>query len=135
MAGGPSAEEIGAFSDTEALEPIRIYSGVATAEDLEARAQAAVDDLERAGGFDRERLLVATTTGRGWLDPGSLSAFEYIAEGDSAIVSMQYSYVPSGLSYIVDQTRARAAAASCSTPSTSAGSRYRRTGDPAVRLR
>ena len=49
VAGGPSAEEIGAFSDTEALEPIRIYSGVATAEDLETRAQA-VDDLERAGG-------------------------------------------------------------------------------------
>jgi uncharacterized membrane protein len=109
VAGGPSAEEIEAFTGTAAAEPIRIYSGVATADDTETRAQAAVDDLERAGGFDRARLLVATTTGRGWLDAGSLSAFEYIAGGDSAVVALQYSYVPSGLSYLVDQNRARAA--------------------------
>ena len=109
VAGGPSTAEIGAFTGTEAPEPIRIYSGVATADDVGARAQAAVEDLERAGGFDRARLVVATTTGRGWLDAGSLSAFEYIAAGDSAVVAMQYSYVPSGLSYLIDQDRARAA--------------------------
>ncbi|WP_275586420.1 alpha/beta hydrolase [Geodermatophilus normandii] len=109
VAGGPSAAEIGVFTGTEAPEPIRIYSGVATDDDVGARAQAAVEDLERAGGFDRARLVVATTTGRGWLDAGSLSAFEYIAGGDSAVVAMQYSYVPSGLSYLIDQDRARAA--------------------------
>jgi uncharacterized membrane protein len=109
VAGGPSAEEIGDFTGTDAQDPIRIYSGVSTAEDVVARAQLAVDDLERAGGFARARLLVATTTGRGWLDAGALSAFEYIAGGDSALVSMQYSYVPSGLSYLIDQSRARAA--------------------------
>jgi uncharacterized membrane protein len=109
VAGGPSAAEVAAFSGTAAEEPIRIYSGVATAEDIGTRAQSAVDDLERTGGFQRSRLLVATTTGRGWLDAGSMAAFEYIAGGDSAIVAMQYSYVPSGISYLVDQTRARAA--------------------------
>jgi uncharacterized membrane protein len=107
--GGPSADEIAAFTGAEAPEPIRIYSGVATADDIETRARVAVDDLARAGGFQRARLLVATTTGRGWLDAGSLAAFEYIAGGDSAVVTMQYSYVPSGLSYLVDQSRARAA--------------------------
>jgi uncharacterized membrane protein len=109
VAGGPSAAEVSAFTGREAPEPIRIYSGVATADDVESRAQRAVDDLERAGGFERARLLVATTTGRGWLDAGALTSFEYIAGGDSAIVAMQYSYVPSGLSYLVDQSRARAA--------------------------
>ncbi len=109
VAGGPSAAEIGDFSGTDAEEPIRIYSGVATAEDVADRARLAVEDLERAGGFERARLLVATTTGRGWLDAGTLSAFEYIAEGDTALVAMQYSYVPSGVSYVVDQSRARAA--------------------------
>jgi uncharacterized membrane protein len=109
VAGGPSAEEIAEFTGTATEEPIRIYSGVATAEDVATRARLAVDDLGRAGGFERARLLVATTTGRGWLDAGSLSAFEYIARGDSALVSMQYSYVPSGISYLVDQSRARAA--------------------------
>jgi uncharacterized membrane protein len=109
VAGGPSSGEIAEFSGTDAEEPIRIYSGVATAEDVADRAQLAVDDLERAGGFERARLLVATTTGSGWLDAGTLSAFEYIAGGDSALVAMQYSYVPSGVSYVVDQSRARAA--------------------------
>ncbi|WP_448611876.1 alpha/beta hydrolase [Geodermatophilus sp. URMC 60] len=109
VAGGPSAAEIGAFTGAAAPEPIRIYSGVATADDVETRAQRAVDDLERAGGFERARLLAATTTGRGWLDAGSLAAFEYIAGGNSAVVAMQYSYVPSGLSYLIDQSRARAA--------------------------
>jgi uncharacterized membrane protein len=109
VAGGPTAAEIRAFSGTAGPDPIRIYSGVATAADVETRAQRAVDDLQRAGGFQRARLLVATTTGRGWLDAGSLAAFEYIAGGDSAVVAMQYSYVPSGLSYLVDQNRARAA--------------------------
>ena len=109
VGGGPSVEEIADFTGTDAEDPIRIYSGVATAEDVADRAQLAVDDLERAGGFERARLLVATTTGRGWLDAGTLSAFEYIAGGDSALVAMQYSYVPSGVSYVVDQSRARAA--------------------------
>ena len=109
VAGGPSAAEIGAFTGAAAPEPIRIYAGVLTAEDVETRAQRVVDDLDRAGGFERARLLVATTTGRGWLDAGSMAAFEYIAGGNSAVVAMQYSYVPSGLSYLVDQTRARAA--------------------------
>lgn len=108
-AGGPTAAAIAEFSGVDALEPIRIYSGVATAGDVADRAQLAVDDLERTGGFERGRLLVATTTGRGWLDAGTLAAFEYIAGGDSALVAMQYSYVPSGLSYVVDQSRARAA--------------------------
>nr|WP_279591212.1 alpha/beta hydrolase [Modestobacter marinus] len=109
VAGGPSAEEIAAFTGTAAEEPIRVYAGVATAEDVVDRAQIAVDDLARAGGFQRARLLVATTTGSGWLDAGALSAFEHIAGGDSALVSLQYSYVPSGISYLVDQSRARAA--------------------------
>lgn len=109
VAGGPDAPQIAAFSGAPAKEPIRVYAGVETAGDGEARARRAVDDLQRAGGFQRARLLVATTTGQGWLDAGSMAAFEYIAAGDSAIVAMQYSYVPSGISYLVDQSRARAA--------------------------
>jgi uncharacterized membrane protein len=105
---GPSGAQIRTFAGS-GEEPIRVYAGLATAGDPESRAQRAVADLERAGGFQRARLLVATSTGRGWLDPGSLSAFEYVAGGDSAIVSMQYSYVPSGISYLVDQSRARTA--------------------------
>jgi uncharacterized membrane protein len=106
---GPSAAAIAAFTGSSAKEPIRAYAGTVSAEDVEDRAELAVEDLERAGGFDRGYLLVATTTGSGWLDSGAIDSFEYLTGGDSAIVAMQYSYLPSWLSYLVDQKKAREA--------------------------
>jgi uncharacterized membrane protein len=106
---GPSAKAIAEFTGSPAKEPIRAYAGTLSAEDVEARAELAVDDLERAGGFDRGNLLVATTTGSGWLDSGAVDSFEYETGGDSAIVAMQYSYLPSWLSFLVDQKKAREA--------------------------
>jgi uncharacterized membrane protein len=106
---GPTAEAITKWSGSEAKEPIRAYAGTLSTEDVEARAKLAVADLERAGGFDRANLLVATTTGSGWLDSGATDSFEYLTGGDSAIVAMQYSYLPSWLSYLVDQKKAREA--------------------------
>ena len=106
---GPTATEIAAFTGAPATEPIRAYAGTLSAADVEERAELAVTDLERAGGFDRANLLVATTTGSGWLDSGAIDSFEYLAGGDSALVAMQYSYLPSWLSYLVDQKKAREA--------------------------
>jgi uncharacterized membrane protein len=106
---GPTAAEITGWSGSGAMEPIRAYAGTKSAENVEARARLAVDDLERAGGLDRANLLVATTTGSGWLDSGAIDSFEYLTGGDSAIVAMQYSYLPSWLSYLVDQKKAREA--------------------------
>jgi uncharacterized membrane protein len=106
---GPSAEDIVAFSGRSARPPIRAYAGLAAADSTEARARLAVDDLARAGGFERAYLMVATTTGSGWLDPASVDTFEYMTGGDSAIVAIQYSYLPSWISYLVDQQKAREA--------------------------
>ena len=106
---GPSAADIAAFTGSPAKEPIRAYAGTVSADDVEQRAELAVADLERAGGFDRANLLVATTTGSGWLDSGAVDSFEYLTGGDSAVVAMQYSYLPSWLSYLVDQKKAREA--------------------------
>ena len=50
-----------------------------------------------------------TTTGSGWVDPAMVDTFEYFGAGDSAAVAMQYSYLPSWLSYLVDQKKAREA--------------------------
>ena len=104
---GPTTDDIAEFTGEPATEPIRAYARMATAEDVEERAQLAVDDLERAGGFERAYLLIVTTTGSGWVVPSSVEAFEYMTGGDSAIVAMQYSYLPSWISYLVDQERAR----------------------------
>ncbi|MEU3666068.1 alpha/beta hydrolase [Streptomyces virginiae] len=106
---GPTAQDIGAFTRRTAREPVRAYAGLSTAEDTETRAERAVADLQRAGGFGRQNLLVTTTTGSGWVDPAAVDSFEYLGNGDTATVAMQYSYLPSWLSYLVDQSKAREA--------------------------
>ena len=108
-ASGPTTDELAGFNEAPAVEPVRIFAGADSADDAEARARLAVRDLERAGGFDRALLMVATTTGSGWVEPASVEAFEYLANGDSAIIAMQYSYLPSWISYLVDQGEAREA--------------------------
>lgn len=104
---GPTAADISKYSGKPAQEPIRVFAGLESADTTEERAQLAVDDLERAGGFDRTYLMIATTTGSGWVSPGGVDSFEYLVDGDSAIVAMQYSYLPSWISYLVDQDKAR----------------------------
>jgi uncharacterized membrane protein len=106
---GPSVSDIEKATGQPAMEPIRVYSGLASAPDAEARAALAVRDLERAGGFQRKNLLVVTTTGSGWVDPALSDSFEYLSDGDSATVAIQYSYLPSWISYLVDQSKAREA--------------------------
>ena len=106
---GPSATDIEKFTGQPAMEPIRVYAGLASAPDAEARAALAVRDLQRAGGFGRKNLLVVTTTGSGWVDPAMSDSFEYLSGGDSATVAIQYSYLPSWISYLVDQSKAREA--------------------------
>lgn len=107
VAGAPSATDISTFTGQPAKDPIRIFAGLESADSTADRAELAVQDLERAGGFDREYLLVVATTGSGWVSPGSSTALEYLAGGDSAIVGIQYSYLPSWISYLVDQEKAR----------------------------
>ena len=106
---GLLADEIGAITGRPALDPIRAYAGTAAAEDPEQRARLAVRDLARAGGFEREHLLVVTTTGTGWVEPSAVGSFEVLTGGDAASVSVQYSHLPSWLSFLVDQERAREA--------------------------
>ncbi|MFD6893240.1 alpha/beta hydrolase [Rhodococcus sp. NPDC060086] len=109
IGSGPSTEDITRFAARPALEPIRTYAGLASFDDSESRAAAAVEDLRRAGGFQRENLLVVTTTGSGWVDPALVDSFEYLTGGDAATVAIQYSYLPSWISYLVDQSKARQA--------------------------
>jgi uncharacterized membrane protein len=106
---GPSVSDIQKYTGQPAMEPIRAYVGLASAPDTESRAALAVRELERAGGFQRKNLLVVTTTGSGWVDPALVDTFEYLTGGDCATVTIQYSYLPSWISYLVDQSKAREA--------------------------
>jgi len=111
IGSGPSAADIKKFTHHPAMEPIRAYAGLASAADVGSRAALVVQDLQREGGFQRKNLLVVTTTGSGWVDPALADSFEYLSGGDSAIVAIQYSYLPSWISYLVDQSKAREAGA------------------------
>ncbi len=106
---GPKPADLQAFSGKPAKEPIRVYVGLDTAPTAAERAKLAVKELERTGAFSRKVLVVAGTTGTGWLEPQTVDTVEYEWNGDSAIVGIQYSYLPSWISTLVDVDKAAAA--------------------------
>lgn len=110
VAAGPTRDSIGEFLGADAKKPLRVYVGFSTKEMVEDRAELALQELIRVGGFDRKLLVVATPTGTGWLDPGAVDTLEYLHGGDTAIVTMQYSYLPSWLTILVDPSRSRESA-------------------------
>lgn len=89
-------------ADAEIAEPVRIYVGVGTADSAAARAELAVRELERAGGFDRKVLVVWVPTGTGWMVPNATAALELLHRGDTAIVAVQYSFLPSIFAVFMD---------------------------------
>jgi uncharacterized membrane protein len=113
VANATPIEELRAFHGTDAavVEPIRIYVGNRTAPSVVDQAAIAVAELERTGAADRAVLVVATATGTGWIDPDAVVAIEQLHAGDTAFVSMQYSYLPSWISTFVDQGNATEAGA------------------------
>ena len=107
---GPRAADIADFWGTPAKEPVRAYVGLSARRPLALAAAAAVRELRRAGGFERRHLAIFITTGTGWLSDWSMSAFEYLTHGDCAIVSMQYSVLPSAVAFVADRTTPRVSA-------------------------
>ena len=85
-----------------AKEPIRIYAGLNSAEDIEDRAALVLEEMKRVGAFDRSILIVATPTGTGWIDSAAVDPLEIMHRGDTAIVGMQYSYLMSPLALYVE---------------------------------
>ncbi|WP_062073176.1 alpha/beta-hydrolase family protein [Demequina sediminicola] len=101
VSSGPTTETIEAVTGVEARDPIRVYVGVESAPTLEERAAMVVAELERTGAADRGNLLVAGTTGTGWLDPAALDSYEYLHAGNTAIATLQYGTTPSPVSAIL----------------------------------
>ena len=106
---GPSVAKLTAFNGAPATEPIRAYAGLNSADGIRATAELAARELERTGGLQRAVVAVATTTGTGWINEAEADALEYMYNGNTAIVSMQYSFLPSWLSFLVDKENARRA--------------------------
>lgn len=107
---GPTVDQLEQASPgVPALEPIRVYAGLKSAPSAQDRAGLVLEELKRTGAFDRKVLVLATTTGSGFLQPEGVDPLEYLWHGDTAIAGMQYSYLPSWLSLLADQSNAQIA--------------------------
>jgi uncharacterized membrane protein len=102
IAAGPDRAEIEAATGRPAQEPLRVYVGLNSAPDPEARAALALAELKRIDAFSRGTLVIATPTGTGTVNLFGQQALEYILRGDVATVSVQYSYVASWLALLTD---------------------------------
>ena len=81
-----------------AAEPIRVYVGLESAPTIEQRVALALQEVDRLGALDRSVLLLVSPTGTGYVNYAAVEAVEYLALGDVATVTMQYSLRPSFLS-------------------------------------
>lgn len=105
VASGPRAAELERVNGRPAREPIRVYAGLQTADTDDQRIAVVLSELERTGAFDRRVLVIVPTTGTGWVNPVAARAVELMYNGDTAMVAMQYSYLPSWISFLGDQQK------------------------------
>ena len=100
---GPSLADIEAVTGCSAMEPIRVYAGMPEeGQSLQNAADLVVEELHRTGAFDRAVILIATSTGSGWVDEWQVQPLEYLTRGNCATASMQYSFVPSSINFLTD---------------------------------
>ena len=105
VASGPDAADLEQINGRPAKEPVRVYAGLQTADTDEARAAVLLEELDRTHAFDRKVLVIVPTTGTGWINPVASRSVELMYNGDSAIVGMQYSYLPSWISFVGDREK------------------------------
>ena len=107
---GPSVEELTTLNNRPAKEPIRIYAGLQSAGTIEERVAVLLSELQRTRAYERSLLVMIPTTGTGWVDPVAARSIESMYNGDTVLVAMQYSYLPSWISFIADQQKSIQAA-------------------------
>ena len=107
---GPSAGELTTLNNRPAKEPIRIYAGLQSAGTIEERVAVLLSELQRTRAYERSLLVMIPTTGTGWVDPVAARSIESMYNGDTVLVAMQYSYLPSWISFLADQQKSIQAA-------------------------
>jgi uncharacterized membrane protein len=79
-------------------EPVQVYVGLDSAPTARERVDLALADMERTGAFDRSLIMLVSPTGTGYVNYVAMAAAQYLARGDVATVTLQYSKRPSPLS-------------------------------------
>jgi uncharacterized membrane protein len=78
--------------------PVQVYVGLDNAATPRARVDLAMAELDRTGALDRSLLVLVSPTGTGYVNYVATAALQYLALGDVATVTLQYSRRPSPLS-------------------------------------
>ncbi len=100
VANAPTPAEISEFFSGPVQDPVRVYVGRLSADSAKERADLALKELIRTGGFERSALVVTVPTGTGWMDPGAHDTLDFMLGGDVATVAVQYSYLSSFLALL-----------------------------------
>lgn len=99
VAAGPDAARIQQVTGAAAKESIRVFAGRQNS--MESTVDTAMAELDRTHAWERKGVLVETATSTGYINLWGASSFEYLTGGDSAIVSMAYSNLPSAFGLIL----------------------------------
>jgi len=91
-------------------DPIRLFVGLDSASLMEDRVDLLLDEMVRTKAFERKVVCFVSPTGSGYINYVMAESLEYLTRGDCAIVTMQYSLLPSSMSLTrtslaVDQNR------------------------------
>ena len=78
--------------------PVQVYVGLDNAPTPRERVDLAIAELDRTGALDRSLLVLVSPTGTGYVNYVATAALQYLALGDVATVTLQYSRRPSPLS-------------------------------------
>jgi uncharacterized membrane protein len=90
--------QITAVMHGDAMQPVRIFVGIDSADTEEERVELALAELERTGAFERAYIVVVSPTGTGYVNYVMSESVEYQTRGNVASVTMQYSKRPSPMS-------------------------------------
>jgi len=108
VATGPSKADIANYSGEDAAkQPNRLYVGMKSAPTVQERADLLVKELDRTNAASRQAVLIAIPTGSGGIDAKAVQSVEYLYNGDTTTIGIQYSYLPSWISFLVDQAAVR----------------------------
>ncbi len=104
----PSQNAIESFAgEGNAKQPSRLYAGLKSADTTKDQVDLLIKELDRTEASNRKAILIAIPTGSGGVNAKSVQSVEYLHGGDTTTLAIQYSYLPSWLSFLTDQDKAR----------------------------
>src|SRR5699024_6780721 len=81
----------------------RIYADLMSGRTVRGQVRRVMLEMERTGAFHRDTIVIQMPAGSGWVSEWTAAAPEFLTKGNCASVTLQYSILPSALSYVVDK--------------------------------